>query len=109
MNYQDRIRLFFKGKGIKLVDAAVKVGYSQSLFSQYLNSRDVNLEFINKLIGAYPEIDLNYVFKGESEASKAGLLISAEPETPYLSQKAEELLDNMEAIIKEMRAEVTRK
>lgn len=64
MNYYEKINEFFDRTGLTNVQIGEKIGYSQVMVGRYLKSSAPNFQFINAVSKAFPEIDWNYLFKG---------------------------------------------
>jgi len=65
MNYQERLKEYFKNKGYKNKELVVILGYSESMISRYLSGvKEINMGFLQSVITHFPEVDLNYIFKG---------------------------------------------
>lgn len=66
--YNEKLRMFFKDKGLSQKAAAQKLGVSQSSFGKYLNGTDnFKPEFLSTIIREFPSIDLKYIFSKEDE------------------------------------------
>ena len=93
--YNEKLRMFFKSKGLSQKDAAQKLGVSQSSFGKYLNGTDnFKPEFLSTIIREFPTIDLKYIFSKEIENNSEA---SSESKTNYgFSEK--DLLVELEII-----------
>lgn len=61
--YNDKLRLFFKSKGLKQKEVAELLDVSASSLGRYLMGTDnFKPEFLTALIREFPEIDLRYIF-----------------------------------------------
>ncbi len=68
--YNEKLRMFFKSKGLSQKDAAQKLGVSQSSFGKYLNGTDnFKPEFLSTILREFPSIDLKYIFSKENESN----------------------------------------
>ena len=68
--YNEKLRMFFKSKGLSQKDAARKLGVSQSSFGKYLNGTDnFKPEFLSTILREFPSIDLKYIFSKENESN----------------------------------------
>lgn len=80
MNYHEKLRAFFKSKGLSQVDVSKKIPYSQVMVSRYLNSNFPNYEFITHVSKAWPDIDWNYILKdGLTVINDAGETLQKTP------------------------------
>lgn len=98
--YNEKLRLFFKSKGLKQKEAADLLGVSASSLGKYLMGTDnFKPEFITDLIRVFPDIDLQYIFmEGEP------LNIANEPGENYGSKPYD--VDSELRIIAEKAAEI---
>lgn len=103
MSYHEQLQLFFKSQGDSHVIAGEKMGYSKSYFSHFMNGREVNMEFIRKLINAYPSVDLNKIFKGPEVYTGVN-----EPGLIYTSE-ALALIDEMEEKLSQLKQTMSQK
>jgi predicted transcriptional regulator len=66
----EKLKLFFKGKGLNNTQIAERLGFTPSMTSLYLGKRKLKLEFILAVVREFPDVDLNYVFKDSTEESE---------------------------------------
>ncbi len=68
MNYNKRLKEFFNSKGYKNKELVPILGYSETMISRYLSGvREINMRFLNSIVNNFPDIDLNYIFKGTTQ------------------------------------------
>jgi len=67
MEFHEKLKQYLKTTGFSQKEVAKKIGYSDSMMSRYLKSNKPNYEFLNALIKVFPDIDLNYLFKDDTE------------------------------------------
>jgi transcriptional regulator with XRE-family HTH domain len=64
--YNEKLQLFFKEKGLKQYEIGEILGYSPTMIGRYLKGSDkINADFIIKMVKAFPDIDLQYIFSEE--------------------------------------------
>lgn len=85
MSFQNRLRNFLKSTGLTQTEIAKRMGYTRGNFSHYLGDREPNMLFFLKLSEVFPEVDLNYLIKGD----KVVYLGVAETPEVYISKKNE--------------------
>lgn len=68
MGFSKKIQEYFDNKGLNNRDISkIMDGYNESLVSRYLNSDNVSMTFVEKLIKYFPDIDLNYLLKDQND------------------------------------------
>lgn len=68
--YNEKLRLFFKSKGLKQNEAAELLQVSPSSLGKYLMGVDnFKPEFITNLIRVFPEIDLRDIFSEDKSTN----------------------------------------
>jgi transcriptional regulator with XRE-family HTH domain len=61
--YYEKIREFFREKGLKQREVAEIMGYSETMIGRYFKGTNkVDAVFITLLVEKFPEIDLKYIF-----------------------------------------------
>ncbi|MBW3519536.1 hypothetical protein [Flavobacterium sp. NKUCC04_CG] len=63
--YKYRIKAFFDAKGMNNRDIATKLEYNEGLVSRWMNADTISKSFLYLLLEHFPEIDLNYLLKGD--------------------------------------------
>lgn len=102
--YHERLRNYFKSIGLKQAEAADLLGYKKSMFSQYLSTKDINMEFISRLVTAFPDVDLNYIFKGEAKVYQE----VNEPSEVYQSERVK-IIEQIEELTARLKEDLSRK
>lgn len=78
----NRINLILKAKNITAKQFAEEIGIQPSGMSHILSGRNnPSLEFVNKVIRRYPEIDANWLLLGKGEMYASGVM-----ESPAISE-----------------------
>jgi transcriptional regulator with XRE-family HTH domain len=92
MSFNERLSQYFKNKGISQKSVAETMGYKTSYLNHFFRNREPNWELIEKLVHYYPEIDMNFLIKGNvydiskviaSERTAGGI---HEPNSAYKSK-----------------------
>lgn len=63
MYFNQKLKEYFKQKGLKNREIASKLGYSEAMIGRYLSKSKPNYEFILAIIDSYPDVNLNELFK----------------------------------------------
>jgi len=72
--YYEKIREFFKEKGLKQREVAEIMGYSETMIGRYFKGiNKVDAVFITLLVEKFPDIDLQYIFT-ENKGNDLGIL-----------------------------------
>lgn len=72
MKYNDKLRLFFKNKGLSQKDVSIRLGHAPAMISRFLSGESVfGPDFIISLIKEFPEIDLHYIFSEDDTTNPA--------------------------------------
>ena len=68
MGFSVKIKKYFDDRLLSNREIAkIMDGYSENMVSQFLNSDKLSITFIQLLIKYFPDIDLNYLLKEESD------------------------------------------
>lgn len=71
-NMNERLRNYMDDQGLSAKDFAQKLGVQPSAISHILSGRNKpSVEFLQKLLHAFPEVDLNYLISGMRSTLKA--------------------------------------
>lgn len=97
MSYHERLAKYFRDKGISNVEISKKVDYSPLMVGRYLRENKINIEFINAITKAYPDIDWNFVLKEEV------CLSGVEEGNSIYEKSPKNLLNEIEIRIKELK------
>ena len=62
----DRIEKYLAINNMNKRDLASKIGVQESLLSKWLAGDKITAAFLYKLVDFWPDIDLNYIVKGDS-------------------------------------------
>jgi transcriptional regulator with XRE-family HTH domain len=93
MKYNEKLRLFFKKKGLSQKEVAEILGHAPAMISRFLSGEsNFGPDFIISLVKAFPEIDLKYIFQEEEE----GNMISEPVE--YYGIKEQDIVKELELI-----------
>jgi transcriptional regulator with XRE-family HTH domain len=68
MNYDEKLRIFFKNKGLTQKKVSEEIGIAPAMISRYINGVSVfPADFLISLVKHYPDIDLQYIFTEEEQ------------------------------------------
>lgn len=75
MKYNEKMRLFFKQKGLSQKEVSEILGHAPAMISRFLNgTSDFGPDFIISLVKAFPDVDLKYIFSDEIQKPTAAQL-----------------------------------
>ena len=68
MGFSKKIKAYFKGKGLtsKAV-SEIMDGYNTNMISRCINTDEISAAFLSNLIKYFPDVDLNYLLKDDTE------------------------------------------
>lgn len=67
MEIGEKIKAHLKLHGLTITRFAEEIGENRSLVTNYLNEKQQpSVKFLYKVIGFFPDLDLNYLFRGSS-------------------------------------------
>ena len=94
MEYNEKLRLYFKKRGVSQKEAAERLGHAPAMISRFLSGVSVlDANFIVALIREFPDVDLKYIFSEETTSSSMVL----EPSEDY-GIKEEDIIGELEII-----------
>jgi len=65
---ENRIRKYLSINNMNKRDLANKIGVKESLLSRWLKDDKITASFLYKLVELWPDVDLNYLVKGEDNS-----------------------------------------
>lgn len=66
MRYNEKLRLFFKSKGLSQKEVGERLGHAPAMISRFWSGESsFGPDFIVSLLREFPEIDLQYIFSEE--------------------------------------------
>lgn len=84
MSYNDKLRLFFKSKGLSQKEVGKRLGHAPAMISRFFSGEsNFGPDFIVSLVKEFPEIDLKYIFTEEESFTAL-----QEPREKYRSENA---------------------
>lgn len=108
MEYNEKMRMFFKSKGLSQKEVSDTLGHAPAMISRFLNgTSDFGPAFIVSLVRAFPDIDLQYIFSDDAVNSST----VQEPIVNY-GIKEKDIVEELELIeqkISSIRNVLTRK
>ncbi len=102
MNEQitERVNTYLRIKNIKKVEVAARIGWGQpKLISQLNDTRGISVELLCALFDAYPDMNKDYIFKGEGEP-----IINEEKSIP--SEDQEQQIKELKIQLREKDAQI---
>lgn len=77
MKSGEKLKKYFKGKGLNNNETAIMLNYSPSEVSQFLTgNRAFNFDFISRVTTAFPDVDWNHVLKDETKEKDSHQIIA---------------------------------
>ena len=71
MTYDEKLRLFFKSKGLTQKKVSEELNIAPAMISRYINGVSVfPADFLTALVKHYPDIDLQYIFSDDEIVEK---------------------------------------
>ncbi len=96
MTFEEKLKQLIKSKYNKLGDLAEKFEMNYSQLSQYVNGKKISIDFLNKIIEEFPEVDLNWLLR-DSDAVREG----TEVYKPVLNK--EQIIESIESLLVDLR------
>ncbi len=88
MLIQDRIRTIMKSGNQSASEFADKIGVKRSNLSHVLSGRNKpSLDFLEKVINAYPKVNASWLITGEMRSETAAPKASSQENTPQEAQE----------------------
>jgi len=100
MEFQKKLKKYFKDKGISNKSLEPILGYSDVMISRYLNTNKPNYDFIMAVVKSFPDVDLNYLFKDN-------LNDILNEENQLYEKNEEQLIDEIEINLNKLRLKMT--
>jgi transcriptional regulator with XRE-family HTH domain len=92
-SYTERVKFFLKEKGLNNRELTKLLGYkSETLVSRYVNSEDMSITFILKMVNAFPDLDLNWLIKDNYVPQTSYDLISE-------NAKLKKIIEDLKALL----------
>jgi plasmid maintenance system antidote protein VapI len=99
MTFNEKVEEFFDKKGLSNREVARMMDYPEQLISRHMHSEKLSITWIQKLLDAFPEIDMNYLLKDENLLNK--------PREEYKKRRTV-IIDEIEERLVELKTLVTR-
>ncbi|MFT5760957.1 hypothetical protein [uncultured Flavobacterium sp.] len=99
MTFNEKVEEFFDKKGLSNREVARMMDYPEQLISRHMHSEKLSITWIQKLLDAFPEIDMNYLLKDENLLNK--------PREEY-KKRSTVIIDEIEERLVELKTLVTR-
>ncbi|PWB22389.1 helix-turn-helix domain-containing protein [Flavobacterium sp. HTF] len=105
--YYEKIREFFREKGLKQREVAEIMGYSETMIGRYFKGiNKVDAVFITLLVEKFPEIDLQYIFTDSKENDSEAL---NEPTEEYVKTTILNDIGEIETKLKRIKEKLVQK
>ena len=94
MEYNEKLRLYFKKRGVSQKEAAERLGHAPAMMSRFLSGVSVlDANFIVALVKEFPDVDLKYIFSDNEVISST----AQEPTVNY-GIKEKDIVGELELI-----------
>ncbi|WP_242094853.1 helix-turn-helix domain-containing protein [Aestuariivivens sediminicola] len=100
MVFEDKLKQLIKSKYDRLGDLAEKFDMNYSQLSQYVNGKKVSIDFLNKIIQEFPEVDLNWLLR-DDHVIKDG--VNERPLQYKTVLNNEQIIDKIEKLLQELK------
>ncbi len=106
MEFGKRVAKLLEDRNLKQKDFATAIGEDPVSVNRYIKgSRPPKVEFINKVIKYFPDVDLNWLFRGKvlflDEVS--------EEKATYIPRTPDVIIEHIEENLKELKAKMSQK
>nr|WP_317631815.1 hypothetical protein [uncultured Flavobacterium sp.] len=100
MGFSEKIQQEFAHRGLTNRDVSkIMDNYNETLISRYINSDNLSIGFIEKLIKYFPDMDLNYLLKDDCTEHP---LSKVHEKNAKILQEIELIEENLEKIKKKL-------
>ena len=106
MVFEDKLKQLIKSKYDRLGDLAEKFDMNYSQLSQYVNGKKVSIDFLNKIIQEFPEVDLNWLLR-DDHVIKDG--VNERPLQYKTVLNNEQIIDKIEKLLQELKNQLPRR
>jgi transcriptional regulator with XRE-family HTH domain len=70
MAYNDKLRLFFKSKGLSQKEVGKRLGHAPAMISRFWSGESsFGPDFIVSLVKEFPDVDLKYIFSEDENSN----------------------------------------
>lgn len=103
----EKLKRLIKTKHKTIGLFAEKIGMNYSQVSQYLNGRQLSIEFIYKIIEEFPEADLNWLLRDNIDHTNA-IVSESHPEYKIV-RNPDQIIDTINVLLGELRSQLPQK
>lgn len=103
MTFEDKLKQLIKSKYNRLGDLAIKFDMNYTQLSQYLNGKKISIDFLNKIINEFPEVDLNWLLR-EDYLSKSR--VNEHPEVYKTILSNEQIVQKIEVLLNDLKKQM---
>lgn len=102
----EKLKQLIKTKHKTIGAFADKIGMNYSQVSQYLNGRQLSIEFIYKIIDEFPEADLNWLLR--DNVDHINIVSDTNPEYK-IARNPVQIIDTINVLLGELRSQLPQK
>ena len=102
MTFNEKVEEFFAKKDLSNREVARMMNYPEQLISRHMHSDKLSITWIQRLLEAFPEIDMNYLLKDEKTISMV------QDEREEYKNKTVVIIDEIEERLGELKTLMTR-
>ncbi|GAA3585109.1 helix-turn-helix transcriptional regulator [Snuella lapsa] len=100
MQFDEKLKQLIKSKYDRLGDLAEKFEMNYSQLSQYVNGKKVSIEFLNKIIQEFPEVDLNWLLRDDADMADG---VKEHSEAYKVILTNEQIVNRIEMLLKDLK------
>ncbi|WP_299555719.1 helix-turn-helix transcriptional regulator [Seonamhaeicola sp.] len=102
MTFEEKLKKVIKSKYATLSELAKEFDMNYSQLSQYVNGKKISIDFLNKIIKEFPEVDLNWLLRDATERT-------VNEERPYYKtfRDNEEIINRIEELLADLKSQLT--
>ncbi|MBJ6367957.1 helix-turn-helix domain-containing protein [Snuella sedimenti] len=100
MQFDEKLKQLIKSKYDRLGDLAEKFEMNYSQLSQYVNGKKVSIEFLNKIIQEFPEVDLNWLLRDDED------MVQEHSEAYKVILTNEQIVNRIEMLLKDLKKQM---
>jgi transcriptional regulator with XRE-family HTH domain len=107
MNFEDKLKQLIKTKYSRLRDLAERLEMNYSQLSQYVNGKKISIDFLNKIIQEFPDVDLNWLLRDEDTIKKD--LLNEEGANYKTFLNNEQIIAKIEMLLEDLKNQLPQK
>lgn len=107
MSFSKKIKKYFSDKNLSNREVCELMnGYNEQLFSRQINSDEISITLVKRIITFFPDVDLNYLLKEDYINPEVSLI--SEPKEIYQTS-SDILIEEIEVKLKELKDNLSQK